>query len=248
MYAILALVLYGFGWGLRRGASVCMALCVPAILPRLTESGGSWKSGLRAALLYNAPRMFALTALGAGIGAVGFVAGEVVGPLGLGNGLWHAASYVVVGTLMVVYGAYTFARATDSLEDLAEGKCAESPSHPIISKLGFASPKTDSGLLLWGSIVSLACLGETAIALEGALAGYAGGAEAATVWGGAAIGAATFLAFAIGAATPTLAIGAAGPSLLGGDAGLRRLAMLRQAAAGLMVAVGLVFLVTSAFR
>ena len=245
MLAIVFLILYGFGWGLRRGASVCMALCVPAIMPRLAEAGGSWRSGLRTALIYNAPRMAALTALGAGIGAAGF---EAMGLMGRLDGEVWLFGYVAAGALMAVYGIYSFARATDSLDDLDEGKCPEAVPHPLLSKLRFASPKTDAGLLLWGAVVSLACLGETAIALEGALTGYASGVESTSALGGAAIGAATFFAFALGAALPTLIIGAAGSSVLSGEKRERRLARIRQAAAGLMVAIGLVFLLTSAAR
>jgi thiol:disulfide interchange protein len=149
---------------------------------------------------------------------------------------------------MLVYGAYAFARATDSLEDIAEGKCSEGPKHPILSRLGVASPKTDSGLLLWGAIVSLACIGETAIAMEGALAGYASGAESTSALGGALIGAATFFMFSLGAALPAVVIGAAGSSALSEEERGKRLARIQQAAAGLMLAVGLVFLLTSAAR
>ena len=245
MLAVAFLILYGFGWGLRRGASVCMALCVPAIMPRLTEGGGGWKSGLRTALIYNAPRIAALTALGAGIGAAGFEARGLLG--GLDGEVW-LFGYIAAGALKGADGVYAFARAMDSLDDLDEGKCPEIAPHPLLSKLRFASPRTDAGLLLWGTVVSLACLGETAIALEGALAGYASGVESTSALGGAAIGAATFFAFALGAALPTLILGAAGSSVLSGEKRERRLARIRQAAAGLMVAVGLVFLLTSAAR
>ena len=247
MFAILALVLYGFGWGLRRGASVCMALCVPAIMPKLAEGGGDWKSGARVALVYNAPRIALLTLLGAAIGATGFAARGLMDSVGLGTEIWWLG-YLVAGALMLAYGAYAFARATDSLEDIAEGKCPEGALHPLLSKLGVASPKTDSGLLLWGAMVSIACVGETAIALEGALAGYASGAESTSALGGALIGAATFLAFAIGASLPAIVIGAASSSALRDEERGRRLARIQQAAAGLMVAVGVVFLLTSAAR
>jgi sulfite exporter TauE/SafE len=247
MFPVLALVLYGFGWGLRRGASVCMALCVPAIIPRLAEGEGGWKSGARTALIYNAPRIAVLTALGACIGVAGFSARVWIDGLELDDPIWRIG-YLLAGLLMAAYGIHAFARATDALEDIGEGRCADKPVHPLLSKLGFASPKTDGGLLIWGAIVSLACLGETAIALEGALAGYASGAESTSAAGGAVIGAVTFLAFALGASLPTLLVGAASSSALSEEKRERRLARIRQAAAAVMIVVGLLFLLTSAAR
>lgn len=246
MLSALMLVLYGFVWGLRRGASVCVALCVPSIMPRLVEGEKGWKSGLRTAFLYNLPRMVALTALGAAIGAAGFTVGGWIGGLGPDGSLW-LAGYIVIGIFMALYGIYAFAKATDAMEDLDEGVCDSRGSHPILSRLGFASPKTDGGLLFWGTIVSLACLGETAIALEGALVGYVSGASSGSASAGALLGAATFLAFAIGAALPTLVIGAVGSSALGREKRARVLLQIRRAAAGVMVAVGLIFLFSSAF-
>jgi len=244
MFAELMLMLYGFGWGLRRGASVCVALCVPSIMPRLVDGKNGWRSGLWTAFLYNLPRIIALTILGAVIGAAGFAVGGWVEGLNPGGLLW-LSGYMIIGVLMTAYGAYSYAKATDALEDLDEGVCGKEGTHPILSRLGFASPKTDAGLLVWGAIVSLACLGETAIALEGALVGYVSGASSGSVATGAALGALTFFAFAIGAALPTLIIGAVGASALGREKRARMLIQIRRVAASVMAAVGLIFLFSS---
>jgi sulfite exporter TauE/SafE len=245
MLSELMLMLYGFGWGLRRGASVCIALCVPSIMPRLVDGEKGWKSGVWTAFLYNVPRIVALTALGAAIGAAGFTIGGWMEGLGPGGPVW-LVGYVAIGIFMAIYGIYGFAKATDALEDLEEGVCDDRGTHPVLSRLRFASPKTDTGLLVWGSIVSLACLGETAIALEGALVGYVSGTSSASVATGALLGALTFLAFAIGAALPTLIIGGIGASAIGREKRARMLIQIRRAAAGVMVAVGLIFLFSSA--
>jgi sulfite exporter TauE/SafE len=245
MLSALMLLLYGFGWGLRRGASVCVALCVPSIMPRLVDGNKGWRSGLWTAFLYNLPRIVALTALGAAIGAAGFTVVGWMEGLGPGGPLW-LAGYMAIGALMAIYGIYSFAKATDAMEDLAEGVCDTRGAHPILSRLGFASPKTDTGLLVWGTIVSLACLSETAIALEGALVGYVSGTSSGSAAAGALLGALTFLAFAIGAALPTLIIGAVGSSALGREKRTKILLQIRRAAAGVMVAIGLIFLFSSA--
>jgi hypothetical protein len=93
MLSALMLLLYGFGWGLRRGASVCVALCVPSIMPRLVDGNKGWRSGLWTAFLYNLPRIVALTALGAAIGACFALAGNVY-------------AWAVVGFLVMFVGPF----------------------------------------------------------------------------------------------------------------------------------------------
>ena len=72
MMAIVLLALYGFAWGLRRGASACLALCMPSIIPALVREKGGWLSGLKIALFFNLPRIVLLTILGALLGAGGY--------------------------------------------------------------------------------------------------------------------------------------------------------------------------------
>jgi sulfite exporter TauE/SafE len=243
MFDVLILLAVGFGWGLRRGASVCATLCLPAIFPTIVEQKGGWKGGFKVALLFNLPRIVALTILGAVVGLAGFL---LHGTLGSLNDTWiWSVGYILVGVLMLGYGAYVYATTTNRLEDLAEGKdCGM--AHPLLGKLGFGTPRGKAGLLVWGTIVSLACVGETAIAVEGVIVGIIGSGSSVSAGMGALIVASAFLMFSIGAALPSLAIAAIGSSLIEKEKREERLLQLTRVAAVIMIVVGIVLLVTTA--
>jgi len=244
MFDVLILLAIGFGWGLRRGASVCATLCLPAIFPTIVEQKGGWKGGAKVALLFNLPRIVALTALGAVVGLAGFI---LHGSLSSLNETWiWSVGYILVGVLMLGYGAYVYATTTNRLEDIAEGIDCGKMTHPILGKLGFGTPRGKAGLLLWGTIVSLACVGETAIAVEGVIVGIIGSGSSVSAGTGALIGASAFLMFSIGAALPSLAIAAVGSSLVEREKREERLLQLTRAAAVIMIVVGIVLLVTTA--
>lgn len=104
MFDVLILLAVGFGWGLRRGASFCAALCLPAIFPTIVEQKGGWKGGAKVALLFNLPRIVALTIFGAVVGLAGFL---LRGSLGSLNDTWvWSVGYIIVGVLMLGYVAY----------------------------------------------------------------------------------------------------------------------------------------------
>ena len=104
---------------------------------------------------------------------------------------------------MLAYGIYTFAKTTDRLEDIAEGKeCEQGTAHPVISRLGKFAPKGTTGLLLWGFLVSVACIGETVIAMEGAMVGVVSAGSGASPLSSALIGG--FIFFVFGLATAHL--------------------------------------------
>jgi sulfite exporter TauE/SafE len=238
MLEILALA---FALGLKRGASACMALCVPSIIPAIADRKDGWKGGLKVSLLFNLPRIAVLTCLGAGLGATGYALGSAFSASDSYRHIW-VLGYLIVGCAMLAYGAYTFARATDRLADVEEGKeCERKISHPVLARLRFVSPKSKSGLLLWGSLVSLACLGETVIAMEGAMVTFAGSGFGSWLTG-AEFGALAFFLFGLGAALPSLALAGFGGELA--QRGDRKTTMLKveRAAGVLMLAFGAILL------
>lgn len=242
MLAQLAGVLYGFLWGVRRGASTCMALCVPVIIPTLVENKGDWKKGVKIALYYNTPRIVILTILGIGIGAGGYAVGTGLESFSIGSTIW-AVGYIIIGCMMIAYGTYVFSSTTERLEDLAEGKelCEEQMAHPVLSKVRTATPKSRTGLIIWGAIVSLACVGETIIALETMFVGVFS-ASASSPFYGAAIGGLAFFMFALGTATPTLLIAGFSSRLADREKRAQRLLQVERISGALMIGFGVVFL------
>jgi len=235
-------VLYGFLWGIRRGASTCMALCVPVIIPTLVEERGSWKKGVMVALYYNAPRIILLTLLGIVIGAGGYLIGSSLEQFRIGSAVW-AAVYIVVGCLMIAYGTYVFAASSEKLDDLRDGvvECEERPLHPLLTKVGRAAPRSRAGLLLWGGTVSLACVGETVIAMETMFVGVFSGSAGSPVEG-ALVGGLAFFMFALGTAFPTLVIAGLSSRLADKEKRKERLLQVERIAGALMIGFGILFI------
>jgi sulfite exporter TauE/SafE len=238
---MLEIIALAFALGLKRGASACMALCVPSIIPAIADRKDGWRGGLKVALLFNLPRILVLTCLGAALGATGYALGSTFSASESYRYVW-VFGYLAVGCAMLAYGAYTFAKATDKLADVEEGKeCEEKLSHPILARLRFVSPRSKSGLLLWGSLVSLACLGETVLAMESAMVTFATSGSGSWLTG-AEFGALAFFVFGLGAALPSVALAGFGGEMA--QRGDRKTTMLKveRAAGVLMLAFGAILL------
>ncbi|MDO9538139.1 MAG: hypothetical protein Q7J68_07455 [Thermoplasmata archaeon] len=245
MMAAIIVLVYGFLMGLRRGASSCLALCMPSLVPTLIENGGDWKKGVKIALWFNAPRIVFLTILGFIIGAGGFLIGSEFDFATAGSNTW-LAGYVIIGSLMFVYGLYVFANADEKLNNLAEGKSPESeckPKHPLFSKMRFATPKSRSGLLLWGGIVSIACIGETVLSLETIFVGISGSGMTSPL-SGALLGGSAFFLFSVGASLPSLGFAGLGTNLAKKETRQKRLLQAERISGVLMILFGAIFIST----
>ena len=239
MMSALFILLYGFLMGLRRGASSCLALCMPSLVPALLEEGGSWKKGVRTALWFNLPRMALLTILGFAIGAGGFYIGSSVSSVTVGSDVW-TAGYVIVGSMMLIYGLYVFASADGKLEDLAEGKRPEAqcaPKHPLFSRLGFAAPRTRFGLMLWGGVVSIACIGETVLSMQTIFVGLSG-STASSPLTGALFGGLAFFLFSLGTSMPSMAFAGLGAGMAQREKRQKLLLQAERISGALMIAFG----------
>jgi len=241
MLGLLVILLYGFLMGLRRGFSSCLALCMPSLIPTLIERGGGWRSGVKVALLFNAPRIFLLTLVGAAIGAGGSMFGSAVESAAHGSDAWMAG-YVLIGILMFFYGLHVFTTADEKLERMAEGKEPECGiRHPLLSKLRIATPRTRGGLLLWGGIMSIACVGETVLGLETIFVGLSL-ADASSPAAGAALGALAFFMFSVGATVPSLGFAGLGSNLAQKEKRAERLVRAERVSGALMILFGGIYL------
>ena len=244
MLSVILLMLFGFLSGLRRGASSCLALCVPSIIPTLIEDGGGWKRGLKIALLFNASRIVLLTILGTIIGAGGYIIGSEVESLTIGSTVW-AVGYGAVGCMMVAYGTYTYASVTERLDLDEKSEHQERFRHPLLSRLKFVTPRNDTGLLLWGGVVSIACLGETVVAMESIFTGMVSGEAGTSPLSGALIGGLAFFMFAIGAALPTLVLAAFSSNLVDREKRRKRLLQVERLAGVMMIGFGAAFVLSA---
>jgi len=60
---VIFLLGYALFWGMRKGASVCVTICTPSLIPHIIERKMSWRQGLKAGIIFNLPRIIFLTAL-----------------------------------------------------------------------------------------------------------------------------------------------------------------------------------------
>ncbi len=251
MLSILNALILGFLWGIRRGASSCLALCIPSIVPTLMEERGNWKSGLKVALWFNAPRIIILSLLGAVIGAGGYIIKEGVQEFSVGSSIW-AIGYGIVGCIMIIYGTFIFATISDKLEeggdadDVDQGSCMETP-HPLLSKFNLITPKSRTGLFLWGGLVSIACIGETVLAIETIFVGIFTAEGAVSPMTGAMLGALAFFIFALGTAIPSMLIASFSTSLADREKRRTRLLQIEKFSGVLMIVFGGILVMTAVF-
>ncbi|MBA3046454.1 MAG: hypothetical protein KKH41_04090 [Candidatus Thermoplasmatota archaeon] len=245
MMAILAVLVYGFIMGLRKGASSCLALCMPSLVPAIIEDGRDWKSGAKIALWFNAPRMLFLTLLGGAVGAGGFLVGSSFDVVAAGSGAW-AVGYLIIGVLMFIYGIYVFARTDEKLGDIADGKVLSEdcrPHHPLFSRLKLVTPRSRPGLLLWGGIVSIACIGETVLSLETLFVGFSL-TSSNSPFEGALLGGLAFFLFSLGASLPSIVFAGLGSSLASREKRMERLLQFQRMSGFLMIMFGAIFVAT----
>ncbi|MCK4756830.1 MAG: hypothetical protein KAS67_00080 [Thermoplasmata archaeon] len=252
MLTILGALSIGFLWGIRRGASSCLALCIPSIMPTLVEERGTWKKGLKIALWFNAPRVLLLTLLGAAIGAGGYIIREGVEEFAVGSTIW-AAGYGIVGCLMIVYGTFIFATISERLEEPDEprgdenGACDNGMLHPLLARFDMVTPKTRTGLFLWGGLVSIACIGETVLAIETIFVGIFTAELATSPIVGAVLGGLAFFIFGLGTALPSVLIASFSTTLADKEKQMTRLLRIQKFSGIMMICFGGILVMAALF-
>lgn len=249
-----------FLWGVSRGISTCLLVCAPGMIPVMVNEKAGILRALWLGFLLSLPRILLLTALGA---AIGFLSFETIKLARVRGAFWWTsiAAYVFLGLLLIVVGArllwgYGGSGATPESKP-GRGKKAErnkggSPGcdTPRLSPWGRfwtalsariypGSGRSDTLFLLWGGVLSLACLAELGL-LEGAAAGAISGGGGSAGYS-AGLGAALMLALSLGATIPIMAAAAAGGSLVRWVRDKKRLEDIKGIFAIVMIMLGLFF-------
>jgi len=261
MLALLGTLAFGFLWGIRRGASSCLALCIPSIIPTLVEERGTWKKGFKIAVWFNAPRVLLLTLLGAVIGAGGYIIREGVQEFAIGSVVW-AVGYGLVGCIMIIYGTFIFATISEKLdepdgpngskemeeEEVEENNsCDDGMRHPLLARFDSVTPKSRTGLFLWGGLVSIACIGETVLAIETIFVGIFTAELATSPLLGAGLGGLAFFIFGLGTAIPSILIASFSTTLADREKQVARLLQIQKFSGILMIGFGGILLMTALF-
>jgi len=223
---------YAFLWGLRKGSTFCVALCMPALMPTITYLS-SWKEGLKAGVKFNIPRIFLLSAFGGLLGFILFKA-KNTDILSDFSRFSFTTGYIIIGIFLAVLGLYSLINSIEEHEDIKDNVC-----HPLFRFL-----KRDDYPFMTGLIFSIVCVGESAIALEtfvltGSVALFNDSLFSAII-----LGIGIMFIFSIGLALPTVLFSIAG-SHLSEKSGKKILNKVRVVSSILMITFGLIVIIQS---
>ncbi|MEM2870159.1 MAG: hypothetical protein QW379_07045 [Thermoplasmata archaeon] len=248
--------------GTLRGLSVCLLVCAPGMIPVIIGEGAGPLRSLRLGLLLSLPRILVLTALGAVLGLLSFGLASAAPARALLSGV-SVIAYFLIGVLLLLTGLRILTRADACGSGGGGGRVESSrPQSPqrgrgawgkrgrsfLLHILSSHAAATYPGgmsaerlFLIWGALLSLACLAELGILEAAALSALAGASSPGPA-PSAGLGAMMMLLFSLGASTPVLLAAAAGGALVRGLSGRALLLKLRDVSAVLMVLVGIYFI------
>ncbi len=206
MFAVLGVL---FLFGLIQGFTICNLTCGPLLFLRLAGRGKGAKDGLRISFLYSLPRMVILTALGAGLGALGYTLTSI-GNLSH-HATFQAAVYIIIGLVMISTGLVFTGL-------ISKNQCTGKPTLKtrIIMALLKLGPRKERGegrtMFGIGILISLVCFIEASAA--SLFVASALGVEADDIGAGFLFGALSMLVYSIGLTVPLMVLGT-GASALG---------------------------------
>lgn len=252
---VIVLLSLAFLWGLTRGTSICATVCAPGMVSYIAVNKYSWKQAAKLGLIFNLPRIIILTVLG---GIVGYIVHAFSTEIDIEAFAGTSQlGYFLLGIFLLIFGAYWLAKGIDTREDRKEGK-----SPPDLCKV--KEPKSKSGwfynkihtklinpirqpkmlFLIWGGIISIACLGEIII-LEMPVISGAAALLGSEYLGAILLGATAMLIFATGAAIPIMYVTIIGSTISMYVKSQEKLEAIKTVGAIMMIMIGLVFMLTS---
>jgi len=246
---VLALILYAFFWGIRKGSVLCVVVCAPGLVPFVSETRCGWRRGAWMGIVFNIPRVILLTVIGMAVGVLFFTLGDVTG-LGASTMRVGALGYVLVGCILAGYGLYNLAKALDERDRLAAGEAVSTPSAPLGEGLPhgrfsrWVAEKTCGArrgafLGVWGGTLGLGCVGETLVTVELILIGGWVGIFATSTLQAAALGGAVMFFFSIGLSVPLVLLTAGSGALGEKVMNQKRMNNFRFASSLVMMAMGI---------
>lgn len=125
LVAVLGSLLF---WGLARGTTICLSVCVPGLLPYLAERPRTAWGGARFGMLLCTPRLLIFTAIGVAWGALSYA---IFSSAAFEDAaVWlYVVGYTAMGAIIVVVGIGMFLKAARDKEDLRQARlrAAEAP-------------------------------------------------------------------------------------------------------------------------
>jgi len=218
------------------------------------------------AIIFNIPRIIVLTIFGIVVGIISYVITQeylksAIEPFILNIQL---VGYGFLGIFILAFGAHMFVTSVESKEDIKEGKktkiscqkeckvkskketeCAPQRQRLfglIQRKFNTLQGKPNTLFLIWGGILSIACLGEIALIELSMISGSLGIASN-SLFGAAFLGGSGMFFFAVGAAIPLILVSVASSSISKYIKTIEKLESIRTIGAMVMIMIGLVFII-----
>jgi len=233
-------------------------VCAPGMVSYIAVNKYSWKESAKLAMIFNLPRILVLTLFGAVVGYIAFEFSSVFEDLQGSIGNVMGLGYILLGIFLLIFGAYWLMQSIESIENRKEGKskppdlCKGSEPEKkhgwLYTKLSskFTDPKTQPKylFLIWGGILSIACLGEIII-IEGTLITGAAAMFGNEHLGATILGASAMLMFAVGATIPVVYVTIIGSTLSQYVKTQEKMDSIKTIGAIIMIMIGITFIFTS---
>lgn len=110
-----------FFWGLARGTTICLSVCVPGLLPYLAEKPRGPRDGAKFGALLCLPRLLIFTGIGIAWGAISYAIFSSAAFEDAAKWM-YVIGYTALGTIIVVVGLGMFLKAAREKEDLRQAK------------------------------------------------------------------------------------------------------------------------------
>ncbi len=204
MLELAIVILTLFGYGLIRGTSTCATICAPALLPYVAMQEMNTRQAVKVGVLFNLPRVLVLTALGAVVGA----ASHTIFTNDAFNDsiiVTHGVAYSIIGLMLVLFGLHMLYTRSGTDEECKPRETKHKKWRgrtPLLPKWAMGGNRF---VIIWGSVLSFACLLEIGLLETLAVSTFLGGSSGEVV-GAALVGAGAMAAFAIGAAIPVIVL------------------------------------------
>jgi MFS family permease len=204
MYDLILFLVLAFSFGLFRGGTFCSVCCGPGMASYIIAKNISFRRSILLGLIFNIPRIAILTTVGGIIGYLGFFITQAAWytNMTLNIGIF---GYLLIGIFLIGLGVYMRMNSVQALQcKPGEKEKFKIRNETLVKLLGKRKTGTNM-FVLWGIIMTVACITETTI-LEGVVIAGVAGTFASTPLSGMLIGAASLFLLSVGTMIPILII------------------------------------------